>query len=123
MPVADGRCQIVEPVDLFHAKQEPVSGGVFLHTRDPASTWDRSDVLTLGEKPSKRDLWRGGTGLGGNCLDFVHNTKVALEALTDEAGVLFAPVIVRDVINSANLTGEKPMTQGRIRDEAYAQLT
>jgi hypothetical protein len=55
-------------------------------------------------------------------LDLVDDAQVALEVLAGEAGVVLAPVIVWDVVDGADLSGEEAVAERGVGDEADAQL-
>jgi hypothetical protein len=109
--LAGGGREVVQAVELIIAEHDAVGGSVLLDAGDAPGARDRRDVIALSEQPGQRDLRRGCAGLGGDGLDFGNNAEVVLEVLADEAGIVFAPVVVGDVIDGADLSGEEAVTE------------
>jgi hypothetical protein len=101
----------VQPCELSRGELDVVGGGVLLDARDAPGAGDRGDVVALGEQPGQGDLGRGCTDLGGDGSDLVDDTQVSPEVLPGEPRVVLAPVVVGDVIRSADLTGDEAVTQ------------
>src|SRR3989441_4917614 len=116
------RSEVVQPFDLLGTELDAVGGGVLLDAGDSLGAGDRGDVVALGEQPGQSNLCRCGTDLGGNGFDLTDNAQVALEVLSDEARVSLAPVVVGEVVNGADLAGEKAVTERGVGNEADAQL-
>ena len=51
--LADGRREVVEPVDLIRAQFDAVGGYVLLDAGDSPGAGDRGDVAALGEQPAR----------------------------------------------------------------------
>src|SRR6266567_4574167 len=64
-----------------------------------------------GEQPGQRDLRRRRAGLGGDSLDLIDDTQIALEVLPDEAGIGLAPVVDGDVVDAADLAGKEAVAE------------
>jgi hypothetical protein len=56
--LAGGRGKVVQPFDLACGQLDAVGGGILFDAGDPLGARNRSDVITLGEQPSQRDLCR-----------------------------------------------------------------
>lgn len=97
--VANGRREVVQPVDLQRAEFNSVGGCVLLDARNPPGSGDRSNVVPLSQQPGKCDLRRGGFGLDGHRLDLIDDPEIALEVLAHEPWVGLAPVVVWDVVH------------------------
>ena len=122
MAFPGSRGEVVQSFDLLGAELDAVGGGVLLDAGDSLCAGDRGDVVALGEQPGQSNLCRCGTHLGGNGFDLLDDAQVALEVLSDEARVGLAPVVVGEVVNGADLAGEKAVTERGVGNEADAQL-
>ena len=90
---------------------DAVGGGVLLDTGHPPGPGNRGDVLTLREQPRQGDLSRRRIGLLRDGRDLVHDAQVAVEVLAGEPGVSPAPVVVGNVVLTADLAGEEAVTR------------
>ena len=112
MPRTGSRRQVVEAGELVVAQLYAVGGGVLLDAGDAAGAGDGGDVVALGQQPGQRGLGGGGAGLGPDGADLVDDGEVALEVLAGEAGVGLAPVVVGEVVDGADLSGEQAVAEG-----------
>src|ERR1700733_2783065 len=70
--LADGRREVVKPVDLIAAEFNAAGG------RRPGPG-NRADIAALGEQPGQSDLWRGSARLGGDGLHLIDDAQVEPE--------------------------------------------
>jgi hypothetical protein len=121
--LAGRRREVVQPFDQPGAQFDLVGGGILLDTRDPLGSGDRRNVVALREQPGQRHLRRCGARLGGDGLDLIDDTQVALEVLAGQARVGLAPVVVGKLLERADLPSEETVAERRVGNEADAQLT
>ena len=106
------RLERVEPAELVDGELDVRSGGVLFDACDAAGAGDGSDVLTPAEEPGQRGLGRGGADLGTDGGDLVDESEVALEVVAGEARIGLAPVVVAEVVDGADLSGEQAVAEG-----------
>jgi hypothetical protein len=62
---------------------DSIGGRVLLDACHPPGARDGSKVVPLSKEPSKCDLRRGRSGLGGHLLDLSHDPEIVLEVGCD----------------------------------------
>ena len=132
MSLADGRREVVQPLDLLDAQLETVGGRVLLDARDPLGAGNRRDVVALRDEPGQRDLRRSRARLGGNgpnflnFLNFLQDAQVAVEVLAREPRVGLTPVAVLrlELLRRTDRASEEAeaVAERRVGNEADAQL-
>src|SRR3954454_19162589 len=115
--------EFVESGELVCAQLNPVGGGVLFDSGHAAGAGGGGDVVAAGEDPGERGLGGRGTDLCSDGADFVDDGEVAGEVLPGEAWVGLAPVIVGEVVDGADLSGEQAVAERGIWDESDAELT
>jgi hypothetical protein len=109
--VAGGGVERVQALELVRGECDAVSGGVLFDAGDPAGAGDGSDVVAAGEDPGEGGLGRGGADLGADGGDFVDDGEVALEVLAGEPRVGLTPVVVGEVVDGADLSGQQAVSE------------
>jgi len=96
--VASSGREVVEPVDLLGTQLDGGGGAVLLDARDALGPGYRGDVVPPSQDPCQGNLGRGGTNLGGDRLDLVNGTQIALEVLANKTGAGLTRIVVREVV-------------------------
>src|SRR3954469_11806149 len=76
-----------------------------------------------GEDPRERGLGGGCADLCADRADLVDEGEVAAEVLPGKAGAGLAPVVVCEVTDGSDLSGDKAVAERRIGDEADPELS
>src|SRR3954464_9837631 len=119
---AGGGLEVVQAFELRFGELDLVSRGVLLDASDAAGAGDRGDVVSPGEDPRERGLRGGCADLRADRADLVDEREVAAEVLTGEPRVGLAPVVVWEVVDGADLSGEEAVAERRVGDEPDPEL-
>lgn len=96
--------------------------GVFLHAGGAAGARDRNDLLALGEQPGQRELGDGDAPGRGQLAKSLHGFDVLLEVAGLPARIGLAEVGGVVLCCGLRGTGDEAAAEGRIGDEADAEL-
>jgi len=109
--LASGRGEVLEILELLATQFDRVCADVLLKAYNAFGSWDRCDVVALGQQPRDGDLRRCGTDLCCDGGDLVGQAQVLIKVLAGEAGVGGAEVVAVEMFGGANCARQEAMPQ------------
>ena len=113
---------LVNALEGFRRELEVDGAEVVFEVLEALGAGDGDDVVALGEDPCEGELGRGAAEFGGDGFYGFGEVEVAGEVFALEAGVVLAPVVFGDVGGGLKASGEESAAEGRVGDEADAEL-
>ena len=98
------------------------AAAAFCSTYAPFGTRNRHDVITLRQDPREGQLCGSDALFRRDCFEHVDETEVGGEVVALETWTRSAKVACFDVVGAGEPPGKKAAAQGRVRDEAHAEL-
>src|SRR5512134_919999 len=105
------RQQLVDPAQIVVGQRDGKRADVLLEIAPAARAGNGHDILALSENPGERELGRLTALRGRQLLDMRHEVEVALEVLALESRRMAPYVVLRQILEPLDLTGQKAAAQ------------